>query len=78
MTKPKYKQGKQIRSISEFSKSKCVWFKWNGKTRHRSVLESLQYSILDKSIKCGRIYTAESNEPQEKEGDVTNDPTNRN
>jgi len=66
MSKPKYKQGKQIRSISEFESSKCLWYKWRGRTTHRAVLISLQYRTLRDAIKHGVIYTAELCEEQRK------------
>lgn len=59
MSKPKYKQGKQIHSISEFETCESHWYKWNGKTRHREVLISLQYRTLLNMINSGRLYTAE-------------------
>ena len=59
MSKPKYKQGKQIHSISEFDTCKSHWYKWNGKTTHREVLISLQYRTLLNTINSGRLYTAE-------------------
>ena len=37
MSKAKYKQGKQICTISEFDQCESLWYKWNGKTTHRSV-----------------------------------------
>lgn len=58
----KYTQGKRITSISEFDSCESLWYKWNGKTTHRSVLMSLQYRTLLNSIKNGRIYTAERKE----------------
>lgn len=70
MSKAKYKQGKQIRSISEFDACENKWYKWNGRTRHRSVLISLQYRTLLNTIISGRLYTAELIEPQESESDV--------
>ena len=59
MSKPKYKQGKQIRSISEFDECPSLWYKWNGKTTHRSVLISLQYRTLLNTIIGGRLYVAD-------------------
>lgn len=59
MSKAKYKQGKQICSISEFDQCESRWYKWNGKTTHRSVLISLQYRTLLNAIIAGRIYVAE-------------------
>lgn len=72
MTKPKYKQGKQILSISEFDTCKSMFYKWNGKTTHRSVLMSLQYHTLESIIKCGRLNIAELIEPDERNV-ITND-----
>ena len=59
MSKAKYKQGRQIMSVSDFESCENRWYRWNGKTRHRSALESLQYHTLDMTIKGGRLYTAE-------------------
>ena len=67
MSKARYKQGKQICSISEFDTCESLWYKWNGKTRHRAVLISLQYRTLLNTIRNGRLYTAELVEPQESE-----------
>ena len=62
MSKTKYKQGKQICTISEFDYCESLWYKWNGKTTHRSVLVSLQYRTLLNAIIAGRIYVAERKE----------------
>lgn len=59
MSKAKYKQGKRIYSIEGFEACGYTWYKWNGKTTHRSVLMSLQYRTLLDSIVNGRLYTAE-------------------
>lgn len=59
MSKSMYKQGKRIESISEFDQCESLWYKWNGKTTHRSVLMSLQYRTLLETIKRGHIYVAE-------------------
>ena len=59
MSKPKYKQGKQITSVAQFENSTSKWFKWNGLTRHRSVLESLQYHTLSMAIYHGRVFVAD-------------------
>ena len=67
MSKARYKQGKQICSISEFDACKSHWYKWNGKTRHREVLMSLQYRILLDTIHKGRLYTAELIDKEESE-----------
>ena len=59
MSKAKYKQGKQICSISQFDQCEKLWYKWNGKTTHRSVLMSLQYRTLLHTIMNGRLYEAD-------------------
>ena len=59
MSKARYKQGRKINSISEFDSCESLWYKWNGRTRHRSVLISLQYRTLLNTIISGRLYTAE-------------------
>ena len=65
MSKSKYKKGRIIESISDFDQCESLWYKWNGKTAHRSVLMSLQYRTLMNSIIRGRIFVAErkENEP---------------
>lgn len=59
MSKSKYKVGKRIVSISDFDSCESLWYKWNGKTTHRSVLISLQYRTLLNTIVNGRLYRAE-------------------
>lgn len=59
MTKPMYKQGRRIQSISEFDQCESLWYKWRGKTTHRSVLISLQYRTLLNAIMQGSVFTAE-------------------
>lgn len=59
MSKSMYKPGKRIETISEFDQCESLWYKWNGKTTHRSVLISLQYRTLLNAIINGRIYIAE-------------------
>ena len=66
MSKAKYKQGKRISSIAEFDACENTWYKWNGKTAHRSVLISLQYRTLQLTIEGGRLYTAELIESEDK------------
>ena len=58
MSKSKYKQGRMIVSISDFDQCESLWYKWNGKTTHRSVLISLQYRTLLNAIIRQSIYTA--------------------
>lgn len=59
MSKSMYVQGRRIETISDFDQCESLWYKWNGKTTHRSVLISLQYRTLLNSIIAGRIYVAE-------------------
>lgn len=58
MSKAKYKQGGRINTVSEFDQCESLWYKWNGKTTHRSVLMSLQYRTLLNAIINGRLYRA--------------------
>ena len=63
MSKPKYKQGKQICSISEFDQSECLYFKVRFgnrfQTKHKSFLISWQYRTLLNFIQSGRVFEAE-------------------
>jgi len=64
MSKPKYKQGKMIKSIADFAKSDKKWFKvrFGGdklKTVHRSFLISWQYRTLELFINRGSVYEAD-------------------
>ena len=59
MSKPKYKIGRQIESIADFSTCESTFFKWHGMTKHRAFLISLQYRVLENIIKHGDLYTAE-------------------
>ena len=59
MSKSMYAQGRWIETISDFDQCESLWYKWNGRTTHRSVLISLQYRTLLNSIRAGRIYVAE-------------------
>lgn len=65
MSKSKYKYGKRIESISDFDSCPSLFYKWNGKTTHRSVLISLQYRTLLNAIIDGRVYVAEKEEDNE-------------
>lgn len=64
MSKPKYKQGKLIKTVADFSKSNSMWFKVNfgnkPKTVHRSFLISWQYRLLEKFINHGRVFEADN------------------
>jgi len=63
MSKSKYKQGKMIKSMSDFAKSDKTWFKVSFgdklKTTHRSFLISWQYRTLELFINRGAIYEAD-------------------
>ncbi len=59
MSKSMYEQGRRIETISDFDQCESIWYKWNGRTTHRSVLISLQYRTLLNSIIAKRIYVAE-------------------
>ena len=63
MSKQKYKKGTKIRTITQFEESKCRWFIWTHMrthvTKHRTVLENLQYAVLKRWIENGWIYEAE-------------------
>ena len=60
--KAKYKRGNRIRNISEFERSKALWYRvqfgCKEKTIHRSFLESLQYHTLELFIRSGWIHEA--------------------
>lgn len=58
MSKARYECGEQIISIAQFEASKSQWFKWHGKTIHRSWLISLQYRTLKNAIDVGILYEA--------------------
>ena len=59
MSKPKYKIGRKIESVSEFEKSTCTFFKIGIKTYHRGLLESFQYRVLKNYISSGNVHEAE-------------------
>ena len=73
MSKPKYKQGKQITTIAEFANSKSMWFKVHfgnqSKTIHRSFLISWQYRLLERFIDRGCIFEADSIVQKEKDNE---------
>ena len=64
MSKRKYEKGKQINSIAEFEQSSCEFFIWTYATRHRSILESLQYRTLKGIIIHGYLYEAKKIEEE--------------
>ena len=55
MSKPKYKQGKQVTSVAQFDKSKSLFFKWHNKTLHRGFITAWQYHFLKVQIECGAL-----------------------
>ena len=59
MSKSMYKKGRRIESVSDFDQCESLWYKWNEKTVHRSVLISLQYRTLLNAIIRGRVFVAE-------------------
>lgn len=63
MSRPKFKTGKQIKSISDFDQSECMYFKvrFGNKlqTKHKSFLTSWQYILLKRFIQAGSIFEAE-------------------
>ena len=63
MAKPKYKRGRQIRSVADFSITKSQWYIVNfgsrQKTLHRSFVVSWQYHTLETFINIGMVYVAD-------------------
>lgn len=63
MSKPKYKQGRQILSMADFEKSECLYFKVKFgdkiKTTHRSFLISWQYRTLLNFMRSGWVFEAD-------------------
>ena len=63
MSKPKYKRGKQIKTVADFEKSGATWFRvlfgMTERTKHRSFLISWQYHTLEMFIRAGRIFEAD-------------------
>ena len=62
MSKQKYRQGKQINSIAEFSESESkffiVYFGFKPSTKHREFLISWQYRLLERFVNNGKIFEA--------------------
>lgn len=63
-TKPKYKNGKQLRTIIDFEISPATYFRvsysdTNIRTVHRSFLASWQYRVLKNFIISGKICEAD-------------------
>ena len=65
MSKRKYEKGKRISSIAEFERSTCEFFIWRYATRHRTILESLQYRTLKETINHGCLYEAKKIEEED-------------
>ena len=65
MPKQKYRQGKQINSIAEFSESESTFFivHFGNKpcTKHKAFLISWQYRLLERFVKHGKIFEAKEN-----------------
>lgn len=59
MSKPKYKQGKQVTSVAQFDESEARFFKWHNKTLHRGFITAWQYHFLKVQIECGALYEAD-------------------
>ena len=65
----KFKRGKQLLTVSDFDQCESTWYivYYDGihpRTRHRSVLISLQYRILMNYIRRGAVYEAIETESQ--------------
>lgn len=64
----KYRIGKRIKTMAEFSRSNSRFFMVSfgriPRTIHRSFLESWQYHTLDMFIKRGQIWVAEKKEAE--------------
>ena len=62
MTKPKYKKGRRIQSVADFSRTCWLWFIVEfgntKKTLHRSFLISWQYRTLEQFVNAGRVFVA--------------------
>lgn len=71
MSKPKYKKGRRIKSVADFSKTFSLWFivtaGTRNKTLHRSFLISWQYRTLEAFINGGWVYVAEPLQAQPQE-----------
>lgn len=59
MSKPKYKQGKQVTSVAQFDESETRFFKWQNKTLHRGFITAWQYHFLKMQIEQGKLYEAD-------------------
>lgn len=55
----KYKAGRKIESIADFSTCESVYYKCHNMTKHRAFLMSMQYRALVNIINNGYLYTAE-------------------
>ena len=61
----KYDAAERIWSLSHFESCKSIWYKWNGRTVHRCVLENQQYAVLRRAIENGQVYSAALKEEDE-------------
>lgn len=70
MSKPKYKQGKLIKSISDFDKNTSKFYRVDfgerTRTLHRSFLISWSYRTLKNFIDRGCIHEAEMTEEEKR------------
>lgn len=77
MTPRKYKKGKMIRTVAEFSKSGSTFyivrFGFQEMTKHRAFLISWQYRTLERFINDGNVYEAELIARGEEHGNGTAD-----
>jgi len=62
MTKPKYKKGRRIQSVADFSRTCWPWFIVEfgntKKTLNRGFLISWQYRTLEQFVNAGRVFVA--------------------
>ena len=60
MSKKKWEKGRQIYSVADFSiiKEYKPWFIVNGKTMHKSFLESMTFRTVEGFIRRGQVFAA--------------------
>ena len=66
MSNSKYKAGRKIESIADFSTCESSLFKWHYMTKHRAFLMSLQYRVLENIINSGSLFIAELKDEEDK------------
>lgn len=57
-----YKQGEQIKTISEFDRCESRWYILNGEVKSRGAIMMFRYRTLLKFIINGLLYRAERKE----------------